>query len=498
MEPNDTLITAVDTGITSEDSGMFSFSGEIDPSDDVDLFVLELEADTTVTFDIDANELGSSLDPILRLFDSTGLELTFNDDSGSLDSFILFNVPTTDTYYVGVSSFANFGYDPEVLGSGSGGSTGFYNLIINNTFSFPEPNDTLDTAIDTGITSENSGVFNYNGVIGDNPNVFSNDDVDLYSLEIQAGTRTTFDIDAVVELNSDLDSVLRVFNSAGVEQDVSDDNPAPGESFSLDSFISFTAPDTDTYYIGVSSFANGVSFDPDNNYDPNEEGSGNGFTDGEYDLVIRKAIAGTNNGDVLRGTDNDDLIDGLGGNDNIRGRAGNDDILAGAGDDVVLGNGGNDTIVGGIGEDNIAGGGDDDSLEGGEDNDTIKGGNGDDVVRGGSGNDLLSGNGNNDRLYGGDGDDTLLGGSGNDTIRGGDGDDWLSGIGGDDVYILAVGEGTDTIESFKLGADRIGLADGLTFTDLTFVGNDILSGVETLVTLNIAADRIPEADFIIV
>ncbi|VEP12628.1 hypothetical protein H1P_1570013 [Hyella patelloides LEGE 07179] len=489
MEPNDTLITAIDTGITSNNSGIFNFNGEIgdnpnvSTTDDVDLYSLELEAGTVATFDIDASELGSDLDSILRVFDSAGKELAVNDDDdNSLDSFIFFPVPTTDTYYAGVSSFANSDYDPNAEGSGDGDFTGLYELIIDNTLSFTEPNDTLTTAIDTGITSNNSGTFNFSGAIGDNLDVPPTSDVDLYSLELHADTRATFDIDNT----EGVDTILRVFNSGGEELAVNDD-----DNESLDSFISFTASATDTYYVGVSSFANF-------GYDPTAEASGDGGSTGLYDLVIQKAISGTEGDDFLRGTDADDLIEGFGGDDNIRGRAGNDDIVAGAGNDTVLGSGGDDTITGNAGSDSLLGDGGNDLLEGGGNNDILQGGNGNDTINGGNGDDLLAGNGNNDNMTGGDGNDTLLGGSGNDTMRGGVGDDLLSGRGGDDVYVLASGEGTDIIESFRLGADRIGLADGLTFGDLTFAGNDILSFGETLVTLNIATDRLSESDFTIV
>ena len=137
MEPNDTLLTAAPTNINAGDTGEFIFSGVIGDNpdlafgDDVDLFEVELSGNAGVFFDIDANEFGSFLDPILRLFDADGNELAVNDDSDGLDSFIGFNPPSTGTYYVGVSGYSNFDYDPTVPGSGSGfNSTGFYDLII--------------------------------------------------------------------------------------------------------------------------------------------------------------------------------------------------------------------------------------------------------------------------------------------------------------------------------------------------------------------------------
>ena len=80
---------------------------------------------------------------------------------------------------------------------------------------------------------------------------------------------------------------------------------------------------------------------------------------------------------------------------------------------------------------------------------------GDDVIYGGAGNDLLSGDGGNDKLDGGTGRDTIYTGSGIDTIilRTGDGASSLSAA--------------DTIKDFTDGKDTFGLADGLSFSDLT-------------------------------
>lgn len=100
------------------------------PENDVDLFELELDSGDQLIADIDASDIGSELDPILSVFDSSGFLVAQNDDFGSLDSFIDFTAEFSDTYYVGVSSFANFDYDPFVEGSGVGGSSGFYDLSL--------------------------------------------------------------------------------------------------------------------------------------------------------------------------------------------------------------------------------------------------------------------------------------------------------------------------------------------------------------------------------
>ncbi len=113
-----------------------------------------------------------------------------------------------------------------------------------------------------------------------------------------------------------------------------------------------------------------------------------------------------------------------------------------------------------------------DRLRGTDNADRIFGLDGDDRMRGRDGNDELFGGSGDDRMRGDDGDDTLIGGPGNDVLFGND---------GSDTFVLAVGEGTDTIRDFELDEnDKIGLAGGLQFGQLTFDDDKILFGNEVL------------------
>ena len=98
-------------------------------------------------------------------------------------------------------------------------------------------------------------------------------------------------------------------------------------------------------------------------------------------------------------------------------------------------------------------------------------------------NDTISGSEYFDLIFAGRGEDELFGLEGNDTMHGGQGDDLLNGgLGndvlfgdlGDDIFVLATGEGADTIADFNNGNDLIGLSGGLTFSELSFAGNSIL------------------------
>jgi len=193
-------------------------------------------------------------------------------------------------------------------------------------------------------------------------------------------------------------------------------------------------------------------------------------------------IDGTPNNDTLVGTPESDRINGFAGHDTIAGNLGDDTIFGGDGDDVLRGDlnkrspqvsiGGDDIIFGGAGNDRIGGKG---------------------------GNDQLFGEAGDDQIWGDDGDDILRGGLGNDTLTGDD----FSGGSGNDTFILAMNEGTDTIVDFQDGADLIGLANGLTFGQLSITqdGKNTLIGFEdeTLAMLKgMNANLLTEADFTII
>ncbi|MGB3263393.1 MAG: hypothetical protein WBA89_05495 [Microcoleus sp.] len=138
----------------------------------------------------------------------------------------------------------------------------------------------------------------------------------------------------------------------------------------------------------------------------------------------------------------------------------------------VLGTPENDNLVGIDAADSIAGFAGDD---------TLAGLGGDDIIYGNKGNDIITGNSGNDNIFGGRGNDLILGGADNDRLKGNEGDDTLSGDLGRDILIGGPGSDTfvlpkdaavtgdflpDAILDFQLGADKIGLTEGLTESNL--------------------------------
>ena len=138
-------------------------------------------------------------------------------------------------------------------------------------------------------------------------------------------------------------------------------------------------------------------------------------------------------------------------------------------DDVIFAGGGDDLVAGGLGDDVIFGEFGDDILRGDLNSRSSQGQvGGDDILYGGAGRDRLGGKGGNDKLYGDEDDDQLWGDDGDDLLQGGRGNDKLYGGLGNDTFVLAVGDGTDTIYDFGLGKDVFGFINGLTFEALTF------------------------------
>jgi Ca2+-binding RTX toxin-like protein len=150
-EPNNTISSANDSGISPRGEKALVFSSEIDSYSDVDLVKLRVKAGNVVTVNIDALKNGSTLDSVVRVFDVNGNEKAVNDDNAeplenrSLDSYLEYTADAFSDYYVGVSSYNNFGYDPLLEGTESGGSTGNYDLAINvfNGFVGTEAGDNL-------------------------------------------------------------------------------------------------------------------------------------------------------------------------------------------------------------------------------------------------------------------------------------------------------------------------------------------------------------------
>lgn len=220
--------------------------------------------------------------------------------------------------------------------------------------------------------------------------------------------------------------------------------------------------------------------------------------------ALRDILNGGFGNDTLKGGTGDDQLIGHNDHDRLEGQGGQDSLHGGNGNDKVFGGAGKDTLQGGRGNDTLLGGTQNDTVKGGEGTDVLYGSKGNDVLFGEAHNDCLYGNIGDDKLFGGIGHDKLYGGSGTDTLTGGNGNDTLFG-GSDpsvlDVFEFAANAGTDRIEDFELGIDKIDFnISGLTYGALAITGQSggslIDYGSGTVFLAGVPKLLLTESDFL--
>ncbi len=209
--------------------------------------------------------------------------------------------------------------------------------------------------------------------------------------------------------------------------------------------------------------------------------------------------------DILQGDNGNDLLNGDLGNDTLKGLAGDDILDGGVGSDSLLGGIGNDILIGDVGDDILNAEAGNDLVFGDDGNDRLYGGDGFDELNGGIGKDFLYGGNNNDTLFGNNDNDTLYGEAGDDILNGGQGSDVLLGGLNNDIFVIAVGNGSDIVQDFQDGFDKMGLSGGLLFSQLTILGsgtNTLIrntSSGETFATLqNVSSTLITNLDFLVI
>lgn len=149
-----------------------------------------------------------------------------------------------------------------------------------------EANDVISNASLSGITGDTIRVIG-NGQIGDNPATTTpGQDVDMIRIDVDAGATVTISTEAA-SIGSSLDTFLRVFDSEGrilrgaptffnpLGAPIQNDNRLG----STDSLLTFTAPTTGTYYIGLSGAGNAI-------YNPTVAGNATTSSTGNYNLTI--------------------------------------------------------------------------------------------------------------------------------------------------------------------------------------------------------------------
>jgi Ca2+-binding RTX toxin-like protein len=444
-----------------------SDSGQDVGDRDVDMFRLNPTSDGILEFRVDSYSLSgnsSPADTVLKLFDPSGALLASSDDVNGPDPLLQIALPKNRTYYLAVTGKGNENFDPQVLGSGTPGATGNYQLNIRK-LSLSAAATLSDDQLGAGALAGISLGQRLIGTLGmDRGFVRGSTDVDLYRYK---PSRTTYvELRASSSDSFGADTVLRLFDSTGNEL-AFNDNAATD---TVNSRLQVHVTAGQTYYIGVS----GASESPQSYQPATGMGSVSGSTGG-YTLVLDGGFARLAGGILsVSGTDGNDTIEasrkngkvkavrngatlsfkGTQSSASIDAGAGADTVIVGAGlvGVYVLGGDGNDQLIGGEADDNLVGGagkntlvgnGGDDRLSGSGAPDNLRGGDGSDRLYGGVGDDVLDGGGGVDRLYGAAGNDLLIGGGSNDKLYGEDGNDTLFGNAGDDL--LNGGSGTNTL-----------------------------------------------------
>ncbi|WP_158002475.1 carboxypeptidase-like regulatory domain-containing protein [Methyloterricola oryzae] len=128
-EPNNTCLGAQDVDF-SADNSPFLVEGELSVGD-VDFFRLHLPPSNYIKITLEGAWLYIHAppplgDPVLGVFDSNCKPLSYNDDSGSLNSQIAINVPADGVLIVAATGFDDFGFNGTHIQSG-----GYYLSVVS-------------------------------------------------------------------------------------------------------------------------------------------------------------------------------------------------------------------------------------------------------------------------------------------------------------------------------------------------------------------------------
>ena len=307
--------------------GRIGADGATRRDNDVDLYRFELLSPGTVGLEVKADPSNKEdFDSYLRLFDAEGKQIALNDDLSEGNNFSRLDVNLQPgTYYVGVSGYKNLGYDPTVAGSGVDGATGNYSLQLS--LSDRDPDGIISGAKSVNLGNDPEPLAFAGNIGQDQERKIGNADVDLFRIVAPDNGTLLIDIDTPYADNF-VDSQLRIFDRDGNELVFAENEQAAanddGLAFDMagqqvevvstedpkivldreeetelksggvdangnyqqgnyghntDSFTGVRVKRGETYYVGVSDFANN-SYSSSNLSNRNDAGAG-----GNYELI---------------------------------------------------------------------------------------------------------------------------------------------------------------------------------------------------------------------
>ncbi len=512
LPTGDTVLATTGTPETNETITVGgSRTGYINTSGDHDWFAITL-APGSYAFTLTATSGG--VDPYLYLRNSSGALLASNDDSGGLNSRIVFQVTTAGTYYLDAGAF--------------GTTTGGYTLAAQTYV--PPPvytNDQIASYLTTGywggsVTHWVPGsaiTFNVQGLLSAQQTLARTAFAlwqDVCNLTFVETTST-----AQIMLDDTSSGAFANWSSSGgvttsatvnVQQSWSGEGNNPGlDSYTFQTFLHEIGH---TLGLGHGGPYNGsASYGVDNIYandtwgwtimsyfnQSNYNGASYRFLAGPMaaDILAIQQIYGANTttraGDTVYGHNatagatfnfanyttapaftiwdggGTDTLDASGYSvaqtinlnaerfSSIGGINQNINIARNTVIENAVGGGGADTIYGNAVANQLSGLGGVDMIDSGEGNDTVYGGEGGDTLIARGGADLVYGEGGADIVDGGVGSDIIFGGLGNDSIYAYLGDDAIYGQDNND-FIYGDG-GNDTMTG-GVGNDDVRGADG--------------------------------------
>ena len=208
-------------------------TGSLSGSEDGDVYEFTLTAGVTYTFAYRGTETDGIEDPYLVLYDSTGTVAISQDDDGGIGrtSMITFTPTASGTYLLNATSWYTIEYGDPAL------DTGNYTIDVWTADPAHDVPGTLDgaVAIDVGTTF---GQLEEAG------------DVDVYSVQLTAGTLYTFTYAGGVAGDTDFDQ--EPGENTGVLELLDSSGNVVASNINWESGISHFTAESGTYYVRAS------------------------------------------------------------------------------------------------------------------------------------------------------------------------------------------------------------------------------------------------------
>jgi hypothetical protein len=253
FDPNDQISEALGIAVGSAVDGTLSPAGtQPDPGDDagdVDMYAFTVAANQKVEFAI-----GDREDTYIRIFDASGTQLAANQSGETHEmradagSCVEYAFTIAGTYYLGVSEWCNTAYDATTGDGDSGDNSESY--FADYTLTLTDLG-AYDGELVTPLSSTIRATISPAGDVDRYCFAFTSYWVGLHHFS-NTGL-VAFDIDT--PSGGGLDSSIQLFSSIGTLLASNNDAPAPGETTSVDSYVTYDFTSAGWYYLSVSGLS---------------------------------------------------------------------------------------------------------------------------------------------------------------------------------------------------------------------------------------------------